>query len=336
MHKYHDLYLAPGLHKNYKKQIVALDQIYAKANNVNILKKNILASRLQVGHTKANYFAAKGYHFEDSDGIIFNSADLFYKRFRVAGNIDIGIDTGVFSIEKKGISKHNGFRYGISLSYSYFTFRLGKNDFNDFSEIAPTIQYNNNYKNHSYTLEYTRQNGLFYTYSLCTYKERIKTDHFSISDYISLQDHSNVWANVTANNYSNGDLGLIGQFDWRFYYKTIMDKKLTYNFAIDGYYTTHTKQNNCFYSPHFDDGTFLRINPDYRVNKYLSVLGMLGAGYSFHAKQILYKYGFWLHGNPLKNLSYKLGCIKSNSARSGSSGGGYHYRECKAELEYRW
>lgn len=299
---------------------------------MNILRKNIISSRGQTGPTKLNYFALKGYHFEDSDGIIFNSADLFYKRYKVINNIYLGVDVGAFSIEKKNIVKYNGIRYGVSLSDKHFSFRLGKNDFDDFSEIVPTIQYENNYKNNSYTLEYTRQNGVFYTYNLCPYEKRIKTDHFSISDYISLKDRSNVWANVTANNYSNGDLGLIGQFDWRFYYNTILDNKLTYNFAVDGYYTTHTKQNNCFYSPHFDDGTFVRIDPDYKINNYLSVLGMLGVGYSLNADQISYKYGLWFHGDPLEDLSYKLGCMKNNSTR----GANYHYDECKAELEYRW
>ena len=336
VHKYHDITLAPGLHKDYETQAVALDQMYAKANNVNILQKNIVASRAQAEPTKRNYLAVKGYHFKDSEGVIFNSADLFYKRFKIANNVGLGVDAGVFSVEQEGVRKHNGIRYGISLLYNHFTFRLGKNDFDNFSEIIPTLLYENSYKNHSYTLEYTRQNGVFYTYRLCPYEERIKADHFSISDYVSLKNHSNLWANVTANNYSNADLELIGQFDWRFHYDTIMDNRLTYNFALDGYYTTHTKQNNCFYSPHFNDGTFLRIDPDYRVNKYLSILGMFGAGYSFHANQFLYKYGLLFHGNPLKDLSYKVGCMRSNSARSGVSGNGYHYRECKSELEYRW
>jgi len=313
-----------------------LDQIYAKANSVNILQKNILALRRQAGPRKLNYFAAKGYHFKDSDGIVFNSVDLFYKRFRVANNMDLGVDVGVFSVEEEGVRKHNGRRYGVSFFYNHFSFRLGKNDFDNFSEIVPTLQYENSYKNHSYTLEYTRQNGVFYTYRLCPYENRIKADHFTVSDYVSLQNRSNIWANVTANNYSNGDLETIGQFDWQFYYKTLIDKKLTYDFATDGYYTTHTKQHNCFYSPHFDDGTFLRIEPDYKVNKYLSISGTLGAGYSFHAQQFLYKYGLWFQSDPLEDLSYKFGCLRSNSARSGVSGGGYHYRECKAELEYRW
>lgn len=328
--------MAPGLRKDYQTQRSTFDQVYVKDNKVNILQKNILALRAQGGPSKINYLTAKGYHFEDSEGVIFNSANLFYKRFKVANNIDLGVDAGIFSVEEKGIRKHNGKRYGVSLSYNHFTFRLGENVFDDFSEIVPTLLYENSYKNHSYTLEYTRQNGVFYTYRLCPYENRIKADHLSISDYISFKNHVNLWGNVTANNYSNGDLEMIGQFDWQFYYNSLMDNRLTYDFALDGYYTTHSKQHSCFYSPHFDDGTFVRLNPDYRVSKYLAVLGMLGSGYSFHTNQILYKYGLWFHGNPLTNLSYKIGYMKSNSARSGISGNGYHYHECKAELEYRW
>lgn len=335
-HKYHDITLAPGLHKDYKTQKLTLNQIYAKANSVNILQKNILALRKQALPTKLNYFIAKGYHFKDSEGVIFNSADLFYKRFRVTNDIDLGVDTGVFSVEEEGVRKHNGIRYGVSFFYKHFSFRLGENNFDNFSEIVPTLQYENSYKNHSYTLKYTRQNGVFYTYRLSPYEDRIKADHFSLSDYVSLYDHTNIWANATANNYSNGDLEMIGQFDWRFYNGTLINNKLTYGFATDGYYTTHTKQHNSFYSPHFNDGTLLRIEPNYKVNKYLNIFGMSGAGYSFQAKQLLYKYGLWFQSDPLEKLSYRLGCTRSNSARSGLSGGGYYYRECRAELEYKW
>lgn len=98
----------------------------------------------------------------------------------------------------------------------------------------------------------------------------------------------------------------------------------------------HTKQNSCFYSPPFNDSTLLRIDPDYKLNQFLGIKGMLGAGYSFKSNQLLYKYGFWFHGDPLPNFSYKIGCMQSNSARTGLSGEGYYYRECKANLGYRW
>lgn len=324
--------MAPGLHKDYETQRVTFNQIYAKENGVNILRKNIVASRRRAGPIKQNYLAAKGYSFKDSEGVYFQSVDLFYRRYKISDDVDLGVDTGVFSFGEKDTRKYNGMRYGVFIFYDHFSFRLGENDFDDFSEIVPTIKYENNYKNHEFTLDYTRQNGLFYAYRVCPYKKRIKANHYSISDYIGLQNRSNIWVNMTANNYSNEDLETIGQFDWRFHYDTILNNKLTYNFAIDGYYTMHTKQNDCFYSPNFDDGTYLRIEPDYKVKKYFSILGMLGVGYSLNAEQFLYKYGLWLHGNPLKDLSYKIGCMKNNSARSG----GYYYHECKAELEYKW
>jgi hypothetical protein len=261
--------------------------------------------------------------------------DLFYHRYAISESIGLGVDAGVFSLNERNHEEEKGIRYGATLFYDHFRFRLGRNDFKDFSEIVPTIEYENRYANHSYLLSYTRQNALFYTYRLCPYDQEIKADHFSISDYISLKNRTNIWANITFNNYSNSDLETIGQFDYRFYYDNI-NKDLQYDLALEGYYVMNSSPNDCFYSPNFNDSTLLRVDPDYHFNRYLSAKGMLGAGYSFEAKQFLYKYGLWFYGDPMKNLSYSLGCMQSNSAKSGISGAGYYYRECKADLGYRW
>ena len=266
---------------------------------------------------------------------MFKTLDLFYRRYSVTQDVSLGIDGGLFSVQEPIKGKRTGYRYGASLFYKNFAFRLGMNKFEKFSEIVPTIRYQDRYKKHEYILEYTRQNAVFYTYRVCPVDEQIKADHFSASDYITFDDKTNLWANATLNHYSNSDNEAIGQFDWRFYYDRL-SPKFIYDVALEGYYVFNTKPNDCFYSPNFNDNTLLRIDPDYRWNKYLGIRGMGGVGYSFKQNQLLYKYGAWLYGNPLQDLSYTLGCLQSNSTRSGVSGQGYYYRECKAELGYRW
>ena len=332
---YHDIYLAPVLHKNYKKESTVFDETFAYSGSIDGIRKNIIASRAKSAPSKPNYLLGKGYYFEDSDGIIFKSADLFYRRYNVTRDVSLGVDGGLFSVYEPTKGTRDGVRYGASLFYGNFAFRLGVNQFEKFSEVVPTVRYQDRYQNHEYILEYTRQNALFYTYRVCPVDEQITTDHFAVSDYATFDDKTNLWSNLTANNYSNGDLELIGQFDWRFYYGKI-DEKFTYDFALEGYYVFNSKPNDCFYSPDFNDNTLLRVDPDYRWNRYIGLRGMAGAGYSFKSNQLLYKYGAWLYGNPLDDLSYTLGCLESNSARSGLVGKGYYYHECKAELGYRW
>lgn len=334
--RYHDIYLAQGLQKDLEQESKTLDEIYAKSGSIDGIRNNIIASKAKATPTKRNYLLAQGYYFEDSEGVQFKSADLFYRRYNVTKDVSLGVDGGLFLVQEPLKGKRTGYRYGASVFYNHFAFRLGINRFEKFSEVVPTIQYQNRYKNHEYVLEYTRQNALFYTYRVCPVDEKIKADHFSGSDFITFEDKTNLWLNITANNYSNNDLEAIGQFDWRFYYDQVTES-FVYDIALEGYYVANTKPNDCFYSPNFNDSTLLRIDPDYRWNKYIALKGMAGAGYSFEAKQFLYKYGAWLYGDPMNNLSYTLGCLQSNSARSGTnSQEGYYYRECKAELGYKW
>lgn len=164
---------------------------------------------------------AKAYYFEDSDGIVFKSLDLLYKRDQLIEDLDFGVDLGLFALEQKNVKnnqnvkKYNGIRYGVSLYYNHFSLRLGMNDYDDFSEFVPTIKYENRYENHSYALEYTHQNALFYTYSLAAYEKKITAEHFSVTDYISFENSANLWANLQFNAFSNGDFETTGQYDWR-------------------------------------------------------------------------------------------------------------------------
>lgn len=282
-----------------------------------------------------NYLYGNVYHFEDSQDIVFESTDIFYKRSKITNNLDMAIDGGYFFIEKKGVNKYEGTRYGATLFYNNFSLRLGINQYENFSEIVPTIKYQNSYKQHNYTLEYTRQNALFYTYSLCSYEKRVTANHFSASDYVALKNNTDLWSNVAVNKFSNNDTEVTGQFDWRFFYDTAFNDKFSYYLAAEGWYTSHTLENSCFYSPEFADSTLLRVDPQYVFSKYLGVRTKFGAGFSATGNSVSYKYGAWLFGNPTDKLSYTAGCLHSNAAKI-SADTTYNYLECKLNLGYEW
>ena len=323
--------------KNYISEEKTFEEIYATSGSIGKLMKAQSRPSSSGNFTPStlNNLHAKAYLFEDSDNIRFTSLDLLYKRSQVTKNIALSADVGMMSIENIKVVKYSGIRYGATLFYNHFSLRLGKNDFDDFSEVVPTLRYDNVYKKHNYSLEYTRQNALFYTYALPTYKKRIKADHFSISDYKSYKDKTDIWANLEANHYSNTDIEVTGQLDWRFLYKTLLVENLQYHVAVEGWYTSHTKVSNYFYSPSFADSTMLRVDPQYIFSKWFSLRGKVGVGYSIKDESTPYKYALWAYGTPYKNLSYSLGCLFSNAARL-SNGPNYHYRECDANLGYSW
>jgi hypothetical protein len=303
---------------------------------VTLLNKSQVSADGKVTQSSArlNYLEASAYLFSDSDDITFKSVDLLYKRLQVIDEIALAADIGLFSISQYD-KKYNGIRYGGTIFYKHFSLRLGMNDYDDFSEFVPTLKYQNRYKKHSYSLEYTRQNALFYTYSLAAYEKEIKADHFSVSDYIVFENKTDLWANIEVNLFSNDDREVTGQFDWVFYKNSAFTPKFTYSFALEGWYTSHTKEHSDFYSPSFTDSTMLRFNPQYLFSKYIGVRAKIGTGYSVVDETIPYKYGAWLFGNPSDNLNYELGCLESNAARL-SIGGDYHYMECNAKVGYTW
>jgi len=326
--------LAPALNKDYLETQEVLSTAYA--NVIPIEKFNTTQKAQPSPNTQLlNTILARGYHFQDSEKISFNSIDLFYTHQKLTPEFGIGVDGGYFYIQQQDIAKYSGQRFGASLLWNHFTLRLGMNLFDDFSEFVPTIEYQNRFRQHSYSLEYTHQNALFYTFSLCPYEKKVDVHHFNASDYISLRNNKDLWTNIELNNYSNNDTELTGQFDWRFYYNTLQDKKFSYHIALEGWYTTHSHPNNCFYSPDFSDATMVRIDPRYIFSKYLGVRAKAGLGYSFADKAQAYKAGLWFFGNPKENLTYNIGCLYSNATRLSSSAT-YNYRECEVNMGYTW
>jgi len=302
--------------------------------SINMLNKSQISSETIRSNALLNYLEGNAYIFEDSDDITFQSLDLLYKRSKVTQDISLGVDVGIFSIAQYE-KKYSGIRYGGTLFYDNFSVRLGMNDFDDFSEFVPTLMYQDKYKRHSYTLEYTRQNALFYTYSLTPYEKKIVANHFSVSDYIVFNNQTDLWANIELNVFTNSDTEVTGQFDWVFFKDTLWTPKFTYSIALEGWYTSHSKQHGDFYSPNFADSTMLRFNPQYIFSKYIGIRAKIGLGYSVSDETIPYKYGAWIFGNPINNLHYELGCLESNAARL-AIGGNYHYTECKANIGYAW
>ncbi len=320
------------------KQFIPEKEVFVKSyvteTPISQLNKSQISADAITTASALNHIKADAYMFKDSADIIFKSLDLFYKRSQITDHIALSADIGLFSIGQHK-KKYSGIRYGATLFYDNFSLRLGRNDYDDFSEFVPTLTYKNSYKQHSYSLEYTKQNALFYTYSLVPYEKRIIANHFSVSDYILFENKTDLWANIEVNFFSNADREMTTQFDWVFYKDSVWRPKFTYSVALEGWYTSHSKHHYDFYSPHFADSTLLRLNPQYVFSKYAGVRGKIGIGYSIVDKTIPYKYGLWLFGNPMKHLDYEIGCLESNSARL-SYGSNYYYRECKAKISYSW
>jgi len=340
LHK--DIYLAETLKKNFENEDSVFNEIYALTGSTDTLSKSTIASAPRAGNPSLNYLLGKGYFFEDSSGVTFRSADVFYRRNQLSENLDMGLDIGVFDIEdtertaeNRNAAKYFGYRYGVSLFYNHFALRLGINQYEDFYEIVPTIKYQNNYRRHSYVLEYTRQNALFYTYSVTPYEDRIVDDHFIASDFISLANNNDLWASLALDIFSNNDTAVTGQFDWRFYNDTIFTPKFTYHLALEGWYTSHSRTHTDFYSPSFSDSTLIRIDPQYQFSRALGVRGKLGIGHSITDETQPYKYGLWVFGDPLDNFSYSAGCLYGNGVKL-SLGDSYNYSECELDLGFSW
>ena len=329
--------LAPALNKHFVQEQEVLTTAYAKAIPI-----TQFTTALEVPITptkritkKPHNLLSKGYHFQDSEHIVFNALDLFYTQADITKTISLGGDIGYFSIEKKDRAKYNGTRYGVSLLAHHFTIRLGINIMEDFKEFVPTLTYENSYKKHNYSLEYTHQNALFYTFSLTPYEKRIDVDHFSVSDYLALANNTDLWANIELNHFSNNDTEFTLQYDWRLYYNTLHTQNFSYYIALEGWYTSHTKEHKDFYAPHFSDATLLRIDPHYSFSKYFGIKGRGGLGYSFKDKANAYKFGLWFFGNVQSSLTYSAGCVYSNATRVSASNS-YSYDECTINLEYIW
>jgi hypothetical protein len=330
--RYKDIVL-PNLKKNYITQAEVLNEIYAEVNSI----EAYLARPIMGAYPKhvPKSMLAKGYYFEDSDDIIFASYDLVFERVSLSKKIDFGMDAGQFYIQEQNNKRINGWRYGASLYYKHFVFRIGQNYYDDFSEVVPSLAYVNSYKNHSYQFKFIQQNAVFYTYRPSVIDARIKANHFEFSDYVTFRDKTSLWMNLEVNDYSNNDTEVTVQYDWRFYYHKIAHTKFSYDLALEGWYTTHSRETNLYYSPHFADSTLIRFDPEYIFSKSFGLRGIFGIGYSFSDENTPYKYGMSIFGNPNDTLSYELGCLYNNSVR-GLNTATYNYLECDFSLGYSW
>ena len=336
--KYRDIYLAPGIRKDLLKKEEVFEIAKAKPEPVKKVGQ-VYAQNMGANPTIwriKNRGGVRGYHYRDNDDFCLDSADLFYTRLRLGEEMDVGLDAGVIRVAQHAAS-HRGFRIGSTLRYGDLSFRLGMNRFKDFIESVPGVKYRFFYKQHHFTLQYTRQNALFYTYNLTPYDKRIRADHFALNDYAAFENGMSLWASLGFNRFDNGDVETVPQFDWIFYNPHITKQNFHWDLALEGWYTAHTKPHHGdFYSPSFADSTLVRLDADYIFSPLFKISAQVGAGHSFHDENNPYKYGIWLQGRRNDTLYYKLGCLQSNTARIGSLPGGYHYIECNADIGYLW
>ena len=329
--------MAPGLDKRFLKEDEVIDSVYTTLSTVS-LAEQLLPKRKKSRNSNGGAFntlRGKGFYFEDSQDIRFSSVDLFYKRSSIRDGLDMSLDLGSFEIEKKALNRYTGIRYGATVFFNNWSFRLGTNVYDDFSEVVPTLRYENRYENHAYSIEFTRQNALFYTYSLSPYETRLSVNHLEVQDAVEFERNRSLWISLSIDAFDDGNTAVTPQFDYQFYYDTLIEPDLSYTLALEGWYTAHSTPNEDYYSPDFYDSTLIRIDPHYYFSKAIRLEMKAGLGYSIYNNAMHYKYGAWLMGEALEDLGYSLGCLKSNSAR-GSSSGDYDYLECKAELVYRW
>lgn len=306
--------------------------MHAHAKSVKLLNASQISPRL---FATPNYVSLKAYSFEDSDAFYFRTIDFLYKRSRITFDTSVAVDVGVINFGQRNVADYKGMRYGATLFYKKFSLRLGMNKLKDFSQFVPTLKYSDSYKNNFYSLEYTRQNAIFYTYSLKAYKKRIDTNHFGLSDTVNFDNKTQLWVGIDYNNYTNDDNELTGNLNWMFYKESAFTPKFTYSLNLEGWYTSHSKPNKDFYSPSFADSTLLRVDPQYIFSKEFGVRGAYGIGYSLRDKNIPYKYGLWAFGTPIQNMDYEIGCHYNNAAKI-TTGGRYNYKECKLNLGYSW
>jgi len=277
----------------------------------------------------------KGYYFSDSEDIVYASYDVFSSKVLLTHKLGLSFDTGYFHVKEQNNDMLRGYRYGLSLHYDKWTFRIGKNHYNNFSEFTPTLRYISSYKKHEYQIEYTHQNALFYVFRESAISKQIKADHLNISDFVSLANETSLWSSWEINRYSIEDVESTLQYDWKFLFNKTKNIDFSYDLALEGWYDMHSKGTDYFYSPKFADTTTLRLDANYKFSKYISTRLFAGLGYSFYDKYVPYKYGMQLFSNEVKNLSYNVNCLYSNSIHNVSSSS-YNYIECNFSLRYTW
>ena len=301
-------------------------------------KKRVAATKRNLAAYPAkrvNKATPRFYHFDDSDDFKLTTYDLAYTRSDITPRIGLGADIGGIETGDR-YEHHNGVRYGATLYVDNFAARVGINDIADVHEVVPTLQYFGHHKNHDYVLEYTRQNALFYAYSLAPLHKNMKADHFIASDNITFENGQNLWVSGAYNHYENGDHEFIPQFDWTLWQHRTEDTRTLFALDLEGWYTMHSKPDNGdFYSPNFDDATMLDASVNHRFSKELGVRANAGVGYSSQGRNAPYKYGLWLYGELMKELYYAIGCQNSNKLRI-SSQYDYRYLECEGSMGYQW
>jgi len=329
--KYKDIIL-PGLKKNFLKSKEIFDSISGNIESIESYLKGPFLVKIHEPLRKSSSLSSIYFNDDDSE---FYSVGLRTDHFHLNEKIDFSLDLSKYYISERDGVNFNGWQYGLSLYYKHFSLRLGGNQNKVFSEFIPSITYQNSYKRHNYQVKISYENALFSTYKTDVIEQKIKVTHLEFSDYAMFRDKTSLWASLAVNHYSNSDLEITGQFDWRFYHHEDKTHKFLYDFALEGWYTAHTKQTEYYYSPKFSDSTLVRLNTKYLFSEKINVEANMGLGYSFEEKNTPYKYGVNISGNFDKDFSYHVGVEYQSSVRADSDVS-YDYITGTFGLEYQW
>ena len=226
---------------------------------------------------------------------------------------------------------------GVTISDKHLSLRLGINNYEGYSKVAPAIEYKNSMGAFSYLLEYAYQSAMFYTMSPQALDAKIETNHFDATSYYYGGELWNLWSSLAVNIYSNSNTAVVPQFDYNFY-RFIFTKNFSVATSLNGWYMFNSNENTLYYSPKSYDSTLVGVRPNWVVSNYLSINAIADIGYSFITDAPLYNFGLNLSMDERDGFFYQVGCRESNAARNASSFTtiDYYELECTAQMEYTW
>lgn len=319
-----------------EKDLLGDEEVFASSTAEGVGGEKLQALRAQPRFNKASLLLE---YYRNRDRIEFYAVTAAYERKHLFERWGMGAYAGYFSIYSPdaALATQYGTRTGVTFSDEHLTLRLGVNRYEEFSEFAPAVIYQNRYGELSYVLEYAYQNAMFYTMSPQALAAQIGTHHFEASSYYYGSERWNLWSSIALNLYSNSNTALIPQFDYNFY-RFIFSDSFSVATSLNGWYMFNSSPNTDYYSPKSYDSTLVGLRPSWIANQYMTLNLILDAGYSFSDASPLYNFGFNLSMEEKKGLRYQLGCRESNAARNASSLTtiDYYELECTGLLEYSW
>ncbi len=206
---------------------------------------------------------------------------------------------------------------------------IGFNEFADFTEVVPKIEYSQKIANHNMNFGLSYQNGLFSNYRQQMLKEKIKNLQLTFYDAILMRnlEHSEIWAQ--ANIYDNDAQGYSLGFNYPLF--KIASDNAQLPFLINGNYEYNTNPEASFSPSAFYDSNFIDIRPKISLGRGTYLSGLGGMGYSIDSKDMLFHYGLSSTVSLSDMFEFLLNCQHMQSQYSK-----YGADECSANLGYVW